>query len=120
LGLAFQARDDVLGIWEESAVTGKAAGGDILKRKKSLPIVFALTRAPVADRSAIVDAFRCDTLNEADVARVVAVLDRCGAREYCRGVVRQHGQAALAALERLPPVPAAAHVRDLVHLVMQE
>jgi geranylgeranyl diphosphate synthase type I len=40
IGLAFQIQDDILGIWGDPAVTGKAAGNDILpRRKKSLPLL---------------------------------------------------------------------------------
>jgi geranylgeranyl diphosphate synthase, type I len=42
LGVAFQAVDDLLGIWGDPAVTGKPAGNDIRQRKKSMPIVAAL------------------------------------------------------------------------------
>ena len=42
IGLAFQIQDDILGIWGDPAVTGKAAGNDILRRKKSLPLLYAL------------------------------------------------------------------------------
>lgn len=50
LGLAFQAVDDVLGIWGDPAVTGKPAGHDIRERKKSMPIAMALeSDAPIAD-----------------------------------------------------------------------
>lgn len=42
LGLAFQAVDDVLGIWGDPTVTGKPAGHDIRERKKSMPIAMAL------------------------------------------------------------------------------
>jgi geranylgeranyl diphosphate synthase type I len=42
LGLAFQLVDDLLGIWGDSAVTGKPVGSDLRARKKSLPIAFAL------------------------------------------------------------------------------
>lgn len=42
LGLAFQAVDDLLGIWGDPATTGKPAGNDIRYRKKSMPIVAAL------------------------------------------------------------------------------
>jgi len=42
LGVAFQAVDDLLGIWGDPARTGKPAGNDIRQRKKSMPIVAAL------------------------------------------------------------------------------
>jgi len=42
LGVAFQAVDDLLGIWGDPAVTGKPVGNDIRQRKKSMPIVAAL------------------------------------------------------------------------------
>ena len=40
LGLAFQAIDDLLGIWGDPATTGKPAGSDLRQRKKSMPIGF--------------------------------------------------------------------------------
>jgi geranylgeranyl diphosphate synthase, type I len=41
LGLAFQARDDTLAFWGDPAQTGKAAGNDLARGKKSLPVVLA-------------------------------------------------------------------------------
>jgi geranylgeranyl diphosphate synthase, type I len=43
LGLAFQHVDDLLGIWGDPAVTGKSIYSDLRSRKKSLPVVAALT-----------------------------------------------------------------------------
>ena len=43
LGLAFQHVDDLLGIWGDPAVTGKPVFSDLRNRKKSLPVVAALT-----------------------------------------------------------------------------
>ena len=45
LGLAFQIRDDLLGIWGDEAVTGKSRASDILSRKKTLPVVLAFDNA---------------------------------------------------------------------------
>ena len=42
-GLAFQLTDDLLGIWGAPAVTGKPVRSDLRARKKSLPVVAALT-----------------------------------------------------------------------------
>ena len=47
VGLAFQIQDDILGIWGNPTVTGKAAGNDILRRKKSLPLLYALNHPSV-------------------------------------------------------------------------
>ena len=50
LGLAFQAVDDLLGIWGDPAQTGKPAGSDLRQRKKSMPVVSALAAGgPEAD-----------------------------------------------------------------------
>jgi geranylgeranyl diphosphate synthase type I len=41
-GLAFQARDDYLGTWGDVDVTGKSNVNDLLRRKKTLPVLLAL------------------------------------------------------------------------------
>jgi geranylgeranyl diphosphate synthase type I len=42
LGLAFQVMDDILGIWGEEERTGKSTSGDLVTRKKTLPVIFGL------------------------------------------------------------------------------
>ena len=42
LGLAFQAADDLLGIWGDPARTGKPAWSDLRSHKKTLPVAAAL------------------------------------------------------------------------------
>lgn len=52
LGLAFQAVDDALAIWGDAALTGKPAGNDVARGKKSLPVVLATAAGTaVAERS---------------------------------------------------------------------
>ena len=50
VGMAFQIQDDILGIWGDPEVTGKAAGNDIVRRKKSLPLLYALNHAQTGTR----------------------------------------------------------------------
>jgi len=42
LGLAYQVHDDFLGIWGDSAVTGKSSQSDLVSGKYSLPIIYGL------------------------------------------------------------------------------
>jgi geranylgeranyl diphosphate synthase type I len=54
LGLAFQAVDDLLGIWGLPEVTGKPAWSDLRQRKKSVPVAHALSSGGrVAERLAV-------------------------------------------------------------------
>jgi len=44
LGLAFQVQDDYLGIWGNSAQTGKSAESDLVTGKNSLPVLYGLAK----------------------------------------------------------------------------
>jgi geranylgeranyl diphosphate synthase, type I len=76
IGRLFQIRDDMLGIWGESETTGKAVDSDIKRKKKSLPIVMALSLAGPADREALLSLYSQELISDADVARVQDVFER--------------------------------------------
>jgi geranylgeranyl diphosphate synthase type I len=44
IGIAFQVRDDILGIWGDSARTGKSADNDLRRKKKTLPVIYMLNQ----------------------------------------------------------------------------
>jgi geranylgeranyl diphosphate synthase type I len=96
MGLAFQIQDDILGIWGDSAVTGKPVGNDILNRKKSLPLIQALNHPEIGDQMQGVFALPVD---ESQVEGVLALLEQAGTRRFAEEQMAiQHG-VALAALE---------------------
>ncbi|MGD8245740.1 MAG: polyprenyl synthetase family protein [Anaerolineae bacterium] len=94
LGLAFQMLDDVLGVWGDSSVTGKPVGADILRRKKTLPLLHGLEHSPEL-RATMAQ----EVLSATDVRRATDLLDSVGSREYIEGLARAHHGQALAALE---------------------
>ncbi len=97
LGLAFQAVDDVLGIWGDPAVTGKPAAGDLWQHKKSLPVVHALSLG--GSEGAEVRRFLSNgDPDEEQVALAVVGLEDAGSREWTLGLAGQHLSAALDAL----------------------
>ncbi len=110
LGLAFQARDDVLGIWGSPVQTGKPAGADIRRRKKSLPLVWAL-QAEGPQREAVVRAYSAQAMDEAQVGQVMRALEAVGARERSLALARQALEEALGLLASLPLAPGPR--RDL-------
>jgi geranylgeranyl diphosphate synthase, type I len=78
LGVAFQVRDDWLGTWGDSDVTGKGSGGDIQRRKITYPVVVAQARLRGAARRELRRLYRSPGGHE-DV--ILELLDEAGARE---------------------------------------
>ncbi len=101
LGIVFQIRDDMLGIWGDPAVTGKPVGADIQKRKKTLPIIHALETADGADRARLRSMFSNDSAPP-DTDSTMTILERAGSRSFTEEQIRKHGNLASQALARLP------------------
>jgi len=99
LGLAFQITDDILGIWGDPAVTGKSAASDVLARKKTLPILYALAWEHDARGYDLARLFARPSLSEEHVPAVLAVLDGAGARAYAEERAREHIDRALRHLD---------------------
>ncbi|MGH9172129.1 MAG: polyprenyl synthetase family protein [Acidimicrobiales bacterium] len=98
LGIAFQAVDDVLGIWGEPSVTGKPVGNDLRMRKKTLPVALGLAQAGVAEDLARL--LGGQDIDDVAVERAARLLDACGARLGTLAIAESHLQAALGALNR--------------------
>lgn len=108
IGRAFQVRDDVLGIWGSAEVLGKSTQSDIRRKKKSLPVIYALSTATGADRRELERIYRVPEMAGRDVETVLAILDRVGARAYADGQTALAHEQALAALDGVALDPSAA------------
>jgi geranylgeranyl diphosphate synthase type I len=122
LGMAFQLTDDLLGIWGDPSVTGKPAGADLACRKKSLPVVAALSAGgPAAERLAA----RYRPLPQdappdppERVAELAELVDLAGGRAWAERSVTEQRELALDALSAASPARAAGEeLAALVRLV---
>jgi geranylgeranyl diphosphate synthase type I len=101
LGIAFQLVDDQLGIWGDSAQTGKPVGADLRARKKSLPITFALCQSGAASAELAawfgsVDRAERDT----EVLVAAALVEVAGGRTWAADEAGRRMALAEAALSR--------------------
>lgn len=107
LGLAFQAVDDLLGIWGDPESTGKQAWSDLRQRKKSLPVAAALgSEGEAASRLAKLmadDAKKSqaefEDFDEAEFAERAALIEQAGGREWTSQEAQRQHATALAALD---------------------
>jgi geranylgeranyl diphosphate synthase type I len=104
LGLAFQIVDDLLGIWGDPAVTGKPVGADLARRKKSIPVVAALTSGTPEGAELAARYAEPDLHDVAEEARLVAMT---GARAWCQDRISElHDRAVQRIRTACPADPA--------------
>jgi len=106
LGLAFQIRDDILGVWGDPEQTGKPAATGSAGGQHTLPWVLATGARPeIAAR-----------LGEASPAEFRAALEEVGARQATERILAQSLEEAGQHLHGLPwPAWARAAIEDLMH-----
>jgi geranylgeranyl diphosphate synthase type I len=98
LGIAYQICDDILGIWGVKESTGKSAG-DILQRKKTLPVVYGLQSSDGEATKRLKKLYSRKSIEDEDVGVITQILDRLGARHYAETLAEQYYYKALAHLD---------------------
>jgi geranylgeranyl diphosphate synthase, type I len=108
LGIAFQMVDDLLGIWGAPELTGKPVGSDLRSRKKSLPVVAAISSGQSAGiqlRELLRDV---DVMGDEEVVRAARLVEEAGGRAWVSGEAASHRSRALDFLAAARPRPEAA------------
>jgi geranylgeranyl diphosphate synthase type I len=106
LGEAFQLRDDVLGAFGDTDVTGKPVGDDLREGKTTPLVAIATRRGDAADRRALARLGAPD-FGPDDVATLQDVFVRTGALKEAEHEIERLLGAARAALDVAPLVPVA-------------
>ncbi|MFD0123472.1 family 2 encapsulin nanocompartment cargo protein polyprenyl transferase [Streptomyces virginiae] len=105
-GLAFQLIDDLIGIWGDPGHTGKPAGADLIARKKSLPVVAALTSGTAAGKE--LAELYAGPMTGDDVRRAADAVDRAGGRDWAQAQAADRMGRAVQQLSRAVPDLGAA------------
>lgn len=106
LGIAFQLRDDILGVFGDPAETGKPSGDDLVEGKRTALLAEGLQRASAAD-AALLRAGLGRPLSDEEVGSARAVLTGSGALGAIEQQIDERLDAALGAIAALPVSTAA-------------
>ena len=111
LGLAFQVRDDILGVWGDEEAIGKSAATDIETRKKCLPVLYGL------GQSQQLRALYAQEPSPADfVAQAVGLLDQVGAQDFAVSMEKEFTETALAHMDAMGT--DSLELQGLVHYLL--
>jgi len=100
LGVAFQLRDDLLGVFGDPEVTGKPVGTDLRAGKATFLIREGLGRGDAGQRAAIEEVFGDAEAGVEAVRAAASALAESGARGACEERIDQLVEAALRDLAR--------------------
>lgn len=114
LGLAFQIRDDIIGIWGDGKITGKPLGSDIRRRKKTFPIVYALENTEDGLRKELINVYQSGEVGEDEVLTILEILESIHAQHKAQRLAEKYSQQAIKAIDKLAILPSAK--RDLVEI----
>lgn len=112
LGIAYQVRDDFLGVWGKSSTTGKPTGDDLRARKKTLPIILGLERS-----EQLRALYNQAPQSDAELETVITLLEETGVLEEVANIELDKVEIALGKLSNACPKGAAGEA--LVSLTRQ-
>jgi geranylgeranyl diphosphate synthase type I len=116
LGLAFQVRDDWLGIWGEPELTGKSRDGDLGRRKVTYPVVAGYAAMHPAERRRLRALFVPD--GTAAVPAMRALLEARSADRLAEAAAVLFAQEAIALVARCGlPATATAEFEEFARHV---
>jgi geranylgeranyl diphosphate synthase, type I len=94
VGMAFQLRDDVLGVFGDEAVTGKPSGDDLREGKRTVLIAYAREALPSSARRIVDELIGDPALDAAQIASVQRTIVETGALERVEQLITDYSRQA--------------------------
>lgn len=114
IGLAFQLRDDVLGVFGDTAVTGKPSGDDLREGKRTLLIAYAREAMAPGARRVLDELVGDPTLEDEQIAALQSTIVDTGALARVEELIAEYALEADRALRGAPlGTTAVGALRDL-------
>jgi geranylgeranyl diphosphate synthase type I len=107
LGVAFQLRDDLLGVFGTEAESGRPAGSDLMSAKRTSVLSYAMPRLAGRQARAVASVWKRRGAKPAAVATAVRAVEETGARAHVEKRLTALCDEAEARASKLPLSPRA-------------
>jgi geranylgeranyl diphosphate synthase type II len=102
IGLAFQLQDDLLDVYGDEKVFGKAIGGDITSNKKTYMLINAMNRADDRQRTELMRWIEAKEFDrQQKIAAITRLYDEIGIRQLCEQKILYYYEQGMALLEQV-------------------
>jgi len=102
LAIAFQIKDDLLDI-SIGGEKGRGIGSDIKQGKKTLLLIYALSKASQNQKKLIKKIIRNEKLSDKEIKEIIKLYNDLGAVNYCQKIAKQKIKKSLSWLDKINP-----------------
>lgn len=104
MGLSFQIRDDILGVFGDDFTSGKSALDDIREGKLTLLVARTLDRIGETEKQTLLSILGRGDITDEDLDKAKDIMQQSGALDYATRLSEQYAESAISALARSPEI----------------
>ncbi len=104
VGLAFQIRDDILGVFGDPSNTGKPVYSDLRRGKKTILVLYAYEHSEGGDKELLSRVMRGEVQDEEELRRAAQIIEETGALSYAEELAESFSKTAIDVLDDISPV----------------
>ncbi|MCE4629641.1 MAG: polyprenyl synthetase family protein [Desulfurococcales archaeon] len=112
VGIAFQIRDDILGVYGDPKKTGKPVFNDLRRGKKTILVLYALKHSHGEDREILARILKGNVEDEELLRRTADIIKETGALDYAIKLAQTYSQNAISIIE---DIESSGLVEDQTH-----
>jgi octaprenyl-diphosphate synthase len=116
MGIAFQIRDDLFDFGTDA--TGKSTANDIIERKMTLPVIYALSVSTYWERRKYRSLYRKHGKSDAEIKQIIEFVHEKGGVDYATAKMNEFANLALGNLEVFGDTDGRKSMEDLLNFVI--
>jgi len=117
VGIAFQIKDDLFDYGDNKI--GKPTGIDIIEKKMTLPLIYALNVADKGERRKIIKIIKNSKKSKADIQEVIQFVKIKGGIEYAQTRMLEYKKKAEDLLNSIPTESSTEYLKALIDYVIE-
>ena len=117
VGIAFQIKDDLFDYRDNKIV--KPTGKDIIEKKMTLPLIYALNVADKGERRKIIKVIKNSKKSKADIQEVIQFVKIKGGIEYAQTRMLEYKKKAEDLLNSIPTESSTEYLKALIDYVIE-
>ena len=117
LGIAFQIKDDLFDYGDNKV--GKPTGIDIVEKKMTLPLIYAINNCEKSERRSILKIIKKDKKSKKQIQEVITFVKTKGGLEYAQTRMMEYKKKAEELLANIPTHASTDYLHTLIDYVIE-